>query len=155
MVIFKNLLDVGNLDLQYGLRCATSGRIFCLCGCNGTFEPNEYQIICKDVFDLDVNGLPKVAEAIVPDKSITQVEMHKYGYLWDGMYPIRKEKAREMYLNGIHSLYRLYEEDTEGWVDSLENLEEHDGLFGIEIGSWEYYLAKADRENLQLTGETK
>ncbi len=141
MIIFKNLLETSGIDLQYGLLSA-SGEVFCLCGCKGTFEKNDYQIICKDVFDVDVNGLPKVAETIVPDESITQVEMHEYGYLWDGMYPIRKEKARGMYLSGIRSLYRLYTNDAEGLVDSFENLQEHDGLFGIEIEHWKRLYKK-------------
>lgn len=131
MVIFRNLLKKTYIDLNCGYLSA-GGTIYCLCGCGGIFEPTDYYIICSDVNQKDENGLPKIDEPIIMDKTINKVDMHEYGYHWDYMYPLRKEKARELYLQG-HKIFRIYEDDTEGYVTDLEDLESHDGLFGIEF----------------------
>ena len=111
---------------------SADGLIYCLCGCGGVFERCDYYIICSDVSVTDNNGLPKIDEPLVIDENVNKVDMHEYGYHWDYMYPMEKEKAREMYLAG-HEVYRLYEDDTEGCVTDLEDLESHNGLFGIEF----------------------
>lgn len=131
MVIFRNLLEPEVVDLNYGYLSA-DGLIYCLCGCGGVFERCDYYIICSDVSVTDSNGLPKIDKSFVIDENVNKVDMHEYGYHWDYMYPMEKEKAREMYLAG-HEVYRLYEDDTEGCVTDLEDLESHNGLFGIEF----------------------
>ena len=47
MVIFKNLLEDSYDDFAYGI-VLKDKRLFCLCGCNGTFEEDEYVIIKND-----------------------------------------------------------------------------------------------------------
>ena len=131
MVIFRNLLEPEVIDLNYGYLSA-AGMIYCLCGCGGTFEKCDYYIICSDANVIDDNGLPKIDEPIIMDETVNKVDMHEYGYHWDYMCPLEKEKARELYLEG-HEIYRIYPDDTEGCVMDLEDLESHNGLFGIEV----------------------
>ena len=131
MVIFRNLLDTDWADLNYGYLSA-DGLVYCLCGCGGTFEPCDYYIICSDANVIDTNGLPKIDEPIIMDETVNKVDMHEYGYHWDHMYPLNKDKARDLFLEG-HEIYRIYEDDTEGCVTDLEDLESHNGLFGIEF----------------------
>ena len=47
MVIFKNLLEDSYIDLNYGI-VRKDKTLFCLCGCNGTFEEEDYEIVEED-----------------------------------------------------------------------------------------------------------
>ena len=50
---------------------------------------------------------------ILPDYTVSQEQMHEYGYAWDGMLPVRIRTARVLYGTGVE-LYRLGKDDTEG-----------------------------------------
>lgn len=66
---------------------------------------------------------------------ITTEEMHAYGYLWDDMTPLDSETAEKIFREGNKTIYCLYEDNTEGAVDTLEDIRrhaKHGGLFGIE-----------------------
>ena len=89
----------------------------------------------------------------VVDPTVTKADMHAYGYLWNGMIPLGKERALELYDEG-RGIFRLYENDAEGMVDSREEILEFDGLFGVEDEEWikeywtdeyanEYWIKKA------------
>ena len=80
------------------------------------------------------------------DPTVTQDEMHAYGYTWDGMIPLGKERALELYDKG-HAILRLYEDDAEGYADNREAIETFDGLFGIENPAW----AEPEREQENLS----
>jgi len=47
-VIFKSNLDVEE-PLQRGVLNEKTGFVDCLCGCNGCFEPDDYEIIKKQI----------------------------------------------------------------------------------------------------------
>jgi len=47
MVIFKNLLEDTYIDLNFGI-VRKDGTLYCLCGCNGTFEKDDYKIVKED-----------------------------------------------------------------------------------------------------------
>jgi hypothetical protein len=75
-------------------------------------------------------GLEKPAEAI-SDPSVTKTDMYAYGYGWEGMIPLGKERALELFDEG-YVVYRLYENDAEGMADDRESIESFDGMFGVE-----------------------
>lgn len=63
---------------------------------------------------------------------LTINDMFEYGYKWGGMRPLTREEARSAFLSG-RCVYRLYEDDTEGMVDSFEEFDTHGGMFGVEL----------------------
>ena len=72
----------------------------------------------------------------VPDGMVTVSDMKEYGYLWDRMLPMGKEKALELYQKGL-MVQKLYPNDTETYVQGVEDLQGHDGTFGVEKRDWE------------------
>lgn len=76
---------------------------------------------------------------ILPD-NITISEMHEYGYTWEEMLPLSKDKALDLYEKNL-PLYKLYEDDSEALIENdKEQIELHDGLFGIEKDDWQRYI---------------
>lgn len=92
----------------------------------------------RESHDLSIVKSGHHEEDILPDR-LGMDEMHNYGYEWDGMLPLTKEKALELMDCGF-AVYRLYGDDTEGMVIEKEEIDAHDGLFGIEKKSWEQHL---------------
>lgn len=78
----------------------------------------------------------KIQVPILPDYYITQEEMHRYGYLWNGVLPLKKPAMR----NNFQNCLLLYEDDTEGYIAGESDIEEHDGLFGIERSDWKRFI---------------
>jgi Leu/Phe-tRNA-protein transferase len=65
--------------------------------------------------------------------------MHEYGYDCYFMLPLNLEAARNLWENANVPVYRLYEDGTEGMVESIEEFDSHaevGGLFGIELEDW-------------------
>ena len=58
-------------------------------------------------------------------------EMYNYGYKWTGMIPLTAEEARNLFLNDSIQIYRLYQDNTESSVESLEEISAP-YLYGIE-----------------------
>lgn len=64
-----------------------------------------------------------------------QKVMHRYGYTWDGMIPVTTRQAKALFA-ADHSVLKLYDNDTESYAESLEDILEHSargGMFGIEM----------------------
>ncbi len=83
----------------------------------------------------------KVAEMqveVLPDRTISQESMNDYGYKWNGMLPVRREMAKTL-LNHI-TLYALYGNDTESEVKSENDIEVHNGIFGVEKPDWNEFI---------------
>ena len=72
----------------------------------------------------------------LPDPMITPAEMQEYGYTWEEMLPLTKEKALELF-DGDLTVYLLHEDGSEAMVESREQIEGHEGIFGIEKTDWE------------------
>lgn len=72
----------------------------------------------------------------VPDGMVSVSDMKEYGYQWDRMLPMGKERALELYQKGV-MVQKLYPNDTETYVQGVEDLQGHDGMFGVEKGDWE------------------
>lgn len=66
-------------------------------------------------------------------------EMHAYGYTWDGMLPLTKERALEL-LDTELVLHKLYDDGAEAMLETKDEILSHDGLFGVEKDSWMNYL---------------
>lgn len=62
-------------------------------------------------------------------------EKEDYGYTWDGMISINKALAVYLYKDGVQDIYRLYEDKTEGLVDTEKDIREHSAHFGVEIST--------------------
>ena len=75
---------------------------------------------------------------ILPDYTVSQEQMHEYGYTWDGMLPVRIRTARVLYGAGVE-LYRLGKNDTEGKVEN-GNFEDTESLYGVEKPAWEAFI---------------
>ena len=76
---------------------------------------------------------------ILPDYTVSQEQMHEYGYTWDGMLPVRIRTARVLYGTGVE-LYRLGKDDTEGKVESGE-FEDTESLYGVEKPAWQAFIS--------------
>jgi len=100
----------------------------------------------KDNHTLSRVQVPEHEEILMPDK-VSMEEMHAYGYTWDAMLPLTKERALELIDKDL-LLFRLYEDGAEGMIDCREEILSHDGLFGVERDSWINYL------NTQSQNET-
>lgn len=81
----------------------------------------------------------------VPDGMVTVSDMKEYGYLWDRMLPMGKEKALELYQKGL-MVQKLYPNDTETYVQGVEDLQGHDGMFGVEKGDWEEWHRRKEKQ---------
>ena len=75
---------------------------------------------------------------VLPDYTVSQEQMHEYGYTWDGMLPVRIRTARVLYGAGVE-LYRLGKDDTEGKVENGD-FEDTESLYGVEKPAWEAFI---------------
>ena len=75
----------------------------------------------------------------LPDGMIGLSEMHDYGYLYDDVLPLTKEGAREWHRLG-ERIYPLFRDGTTGDYASQEEIELHDGIFGIKADAWDAIL---------------
>ena len=62
-------------------------------------------------------------------------DMHKYGYNYENMLPLDYETAKNLFENDF-PVYALHPDNTESLISSLDDLEEFDGMFGIEKQDW-------------------
>ena len=93
-------------------------------------------------WQLDGSQLTVQRDLGLSDPETTRTDMYAYGYTWDGMIPLGKERALELFDAG-HEVFRLNESDSEGLADDREDIENFDGLFGVEDPTWE--RSKAER----------
>ena len=104
-------------------------------------EPQEWERVEVSLDELqeyasNMGAEAKIQVPILPDYFITQEEMHRYGYLWNGVLPLTKPAMR----NNFQNCLLLYEDDTEGYIAGESDIEEHDGLFGIERSDWKRFI---------------
>ena len=84
----------------------------------------------------------------LPDRMIGLSEMHDYGYRKDDMLPLKKEGAREWHRLG-ERIYPLFQDGTAGDFASQEEIEQHDGIFGIKADAWSAILLEKNEEYLE------
>ena len=76
---------------------------------------------------------------VLPDYTVSQEQMHEYGYAWDGMLPVRIRTARVLYGAGVE-LYRLGKDDTEGKIENGD-FEDTESLYGVEKPAWQAFIS--------------
>ena len=99
----------------------------------------------------EVNRLMRETEEKIenlPDGMIGLSEMHEYGYLKDDVLPLTKEGAREWHRLG-ERIYPLFQDGTVGDFASQEEIEQHDGIFGIKADAWSAILLEKNEEYLE------
>lgn len=71
----------------------------------------------------------------LPDPMITITEMHEYGYQKPDMLPLTKASALEWHRLG-EKIYPLFPDGTAGDFASREQIQMHEGIFGIKAAAW-------------------
>ena len=78
---------------------------------------------------------------LLPDYTVTQEDMHAYGYTWDGMLPVSRRAAYRLWSMGL-GVHKLAPNDTDMPVEQYGDLNPHERVFyGIEKPIWNNYLA--------------
>ena len=92
----------------------------------------------------------------MPDSEVSVSDMQGYGYFYDGMLPVTRERALELDAAGL-TVYVLHEDNTESMVFDTEEIMEHGGLFGVEHEEWEqspqFHEKVLERQDRQLERE--
>lgn len=76
-----------------------------------------------------------------PDAIIDPMALEHFGYTDDGMFPVSKDRAMELFERDV-PVYLIYRNNTEAMAFEPEDILDHDGLFGITKEDWE--ALKAD-----------
>ena len=92
----------------------------------------------------------------MPDSEVSVSDMQGYGYFYDGMLPVTRERALELDAAGL-TVYILHEDNTESMVFDTEEIMEHGGLFGVEHEEWEqspaFHEKVLERQERQMERE--
>ena len=92
----------------------------------------------------------------MPDSEVSVSDMQEYGYFYDGMLPVTRERALELDAAGL-TVYVLHEDNTESMVFDPQEIMEHGGLFGVEHEEWEqspaFHEKVLERQEHQLERE--
>ena len=71
-----------------------------------------------------------------PDEQVSIPDMQEYGYFYDGMLPVTRERALELDAAGL-TVYVLHEDNTESMVFDSQEIMDHGGIFGVDREEWE------------------
>ena len=78
---------------------------------------------------------------VLPDYTVTQEDMHAYGYTWNGMLPVSRRMAYRLWSMGL-GVHKLAPDDTDMPVEQYGDLNPHERVYyGIEKPVWNNYLA--------------
>ena len=72
----------------------------------------------------------------MPDEQVSTPDMQEYGYSYDGMFPVTRERALELDAAGL-TVYVLHEDNTESMVFDPQEIMDYGGLFGVDHEEWE------------------
>ena len=75
-------------------------------------------------------------EEIMPDPAIGVSERDLYGYTFDGILPLTKDRALELY-DQEAPVYLLYDDNTEAMAFDRSEIENFGGIFGIDRDEWQ------------------
>ncbi len=148
MIIFKNLL-ADEEDFCYGVQMK-DGRVFCLCGCGGYFEKDDYKIISQNV-DKASNityqkRLYAHKEYFFEKLKEYKKEIISYGYTWAEMYGITAVIGKLLFQYNVET-FRLYDDGAEGVINDISEFDTHNGWFGVEKKTLESALEKDGFDN--------
>lgn len=107
------------------------------------FRRTDNSLTCCDVTGATLNFIETYGPAVPFDEFFFDVsydEMVEYGYDWQGMYGMTKERALALYDEDFLPVYKLYDDGTEAMVYDIEEIKHFDGFFGIDIEDFERYV---------------
>jgi len=83
----------------------------------------------------------------MPDPNMSISDRNSHGYLDDEMLPLSKGRATELFKENL-PVFLLYEDNSEAIAFDLKDIDNHNGIFGIERISWidqKNYLETAEK----------
>ena len=107
-----------------------------------TLQEAAYQQMQAEANQMTASAqLPEAQEQALdeyptPDEQVSTSDMQEYGYSYDGMLPVTRERALELDAAGL-TVYVLHEDNTESMVFDPQEIMEHGGLFGVDREEWE------------------
>ena len=107
-----------------------------------TLQEAAYQQMQAEVSQMAASSqLPEAQEQALdeypmPDEQVSTPDMQEYGYFYDGMLPVTRERALELDAAGL-TVYVLHEDNTESMVFDPQEIMDHGGLFGVDREEWE------------------
>ncbi|WP_370767825.1 LPD28 domain-containing protein [Ruminococcus sp.] len=107
-----------------------------------TLQEATYQQMQAEVGQITASSqLPEAQEQALdeypmPDEQVSTPDMQEYGYSYDGMLPVTRERALELDAAGL-TVYVLHEDNTESMVFDPQEIMDHGGLFGVDHEEWE------------------
>ena len=107
-----------------------------------TLQEAAYQQMQAEVRQMTASSqLPEAQEQTLdeyptPDEQVSTPDMQEYGYSYDGMLPVTRERALELDAAGL-TVYVLHEDNTESMVFDTQEIMEHGGLCGVDREEWE------------------
>ena len=107
-----------------------------------TLQEAAYQQMQAEVSQMAASSqLPEAQEQALdeypmPDEQVSTPDMQEYGYSYDGMFPVTRERALELDAAGL-TVYVLHEDNTESMVFDPQEIMDHGGLFGVDREEWE------------------
>ena len=107
-----------------------------------TLQEAAYQQMQAEVGQMTASSqLPEAQEQALdeypmPDEQVSTSDMQEYGYSYDGMLPVTRERALELDAAGL-TVYVLHEDNTESMVFDPQEIMEHGGLCGVDREEWE------------------
>jgi hypothetical protein len=88
---------------------------------------------------METKNMAQAEIDFLPDGMVGLSKMHEYGYSWNEMLPLTKDRASELFGEDV-AVYRLHADGSETLVENKEALQAHDGLFGVQKDDWSAYL---------------
>ena len=107
-----------------------------------TLQDAAYQQMQAEVSQMTASSqLPEAQEQALdeypmPDEQVSAPDMQEYGYFYDGMLPVTRERALELDAAGL-TVYVLHEDNTESMVFDSQEIMDHGGIFGVDREEWE------------------
>ena len=107
-----------------------------------TLQDAAYQQMQAEASQMAASSqLPEAQEQALdeypmPDEQVSTPDMQEYGYFYDGMLPVTRERALELDAAGL-TVYVLHEDNTESMVFDSQEIMDHGGLFGVDHEEWE------------------
>ena len=107
-----------------------------------TLQEAAYQQMQAEASQMTASSqLPEAQEQALdeypmPDEQVSTPDMQEYGYSYDGMFPVTRERALELDAAGL-TVYVLHEDNTESMVFDPQEIMDHGGLFGVDREEWE------------------
>jgi len=107
-----------------------------------TLQETAYQQMQAEASQMAASSqLPEAQEQALdeypmPDEQVSTPDMQEYGYFYDGMLPVTRERALELDAAGL-TVYVLHEDNTESMVFDSQEIMDHGGIFGVDREEWE------------------